>query len=54
MFHKISFIGNLGQDPNMRYLPDGTSVTNFSVACNRRWKDQASGEDKSETTKKIA
>lgn len=50
MFHKISFIGNLGQDPNMRYLPDGTAVTNFSVACNRRWKDQANGEDKSETT----
>ena len=50
MFQKISFIGNLGQDPNMRYLPDGTAVTNFSVACNRRWKDQASGEDKNETT----
>ncbi len=50
MFQKISFIGNLGQDPNMRYLPDGTAVTNFSAACNRRWKDQASGEDKNETT----
>jgi hypothetical protein len=50
MFQKISFIGNLGQDPQMRYLPDGTAVTNFSVASNRRWKDAASGEDKSETT----
>ena len=35
--HRISFIGNLGRDPEMRYTPDGTPVTNFSVATNRKW-----------------
>jgi single-strand DNA-binding protein len=37
MYHKIIIAGNLGQDPEMRYTPDGTPVTNFSVATNRRW-----------------
>lgn len=49
MFQKISFIGNLGQDPNMRYQPDGTAVTNFSVACNRRWSTP-DGQSHDETT----
>ncbi len=37
MYHKITIIGNLGRDPEMRYTPDGTPVTTFSVASNRRW-----------------
>lgn len=37
MYQKIIIAGNLGQDPEMRYTPDGTPVTNFSVATNRRW-----------------
>ena len=37
MYHKIIIAGNLGGDPEMRYTPDGTPVTNFSVATNRRW-----------------
>jgi single-strand DNA-binding protein len=37
MYHKIVIVGNLGGDPEMRYTPDGTPVTNFSVATNRRW-----------------
>jgi single-strand DNA-binding protein len=37
MYHKIIIAGNLGRDPEMRYTPDGTPVTNFSVATNRRW-----------------
>ena len=38
MYHKIILAGNLGRDPEMRYTPDGTPVTNFSVATSRRWK----------------
>lgn len=39
MYQKIIIVGNLGGDPEMRYMPDGTAVTNFSVATNRRWTD---------------
>ena len=48
MYQKVIIAGNLGSDPEMRYMPDGTPVTNFSVATNRRWTD-ASGEPKEET-----
>ena len=37
MYQKVTIVGNLGRDPEMRYTPDGTPVTNFSVATNRRW-----------------
>ena len=37
MYQKITIVGNLGRDPEMRYTPDGTPVTHFSVATNRRW-----------------
>jgi len=37
--HRIQLIGNLGQDPEMRYTPSGAAVTNFSVAVNRRYTD---------------
>lgn len=40
MYQKLTIVGNLGQDPEMRYTPDGTPVTNFSVATNRRWTNQ--------------
>ncbi len=50
MYQKIVIVGNLGGDPEMRYMPDGTAVTNFSVATNRRWTDQASGQPRDETT----
>jgi single-strand DNA-binding protein len=47
MYHKVIIVGNLGRDPEMRYTPDGTPVTNFSVATNRRWTnpDGSQGED---------
>lgn len=35
-YSRIIIVGNLGQDPEMRYTPNGTAVTNFSVAVNRR------------------
>ena len=50
MYQKIVLVGNLGSDPEMRYMPDGTAVTNFSVATNRRWSDGRSGEPREETT----
>ena len=37
--HKIIVIGNLGRNPEMRHLPSGQPVTNFSVASNRKWND---------------
>jgi single-stranded DNA-binding protein len=47
MYAKLIIVGNLGGDPTMRYLPDGTPVTNFSVAVNRRWNnaDGTPGEE---------
>lgn len=50
MYQQTVIFGNLGAAPEMRYMPDGTAVTNFSVATNRRWTDPASGEPKQETT----
>ncbi len=40
MYEQTIIIGNVGRDPEMRYTPQGTAVTNFSVAVNRRWKDK--------------
>lgn len=40
MFTQLTIVGNLGSDPEMRYLPDGTAVTNISVATNRRWNSK--------------
>lgn len=37
--NKVMVIGYLGRDPEMRFTPNGKSVANFSVACNRTWKD---------------
>ncbi len=46
--NKIIVIGNLGRDPEMRYLASGQSVTSFSIASNRRYTT-ASGEQREET-----
>jgi len=55
MFHRVTIIGRVGQDPQMRYTPDGTPVTNFSVAtttrlnkdtrseCPNGWKESYNG-----------
>lgn len=40
MYQKIFLAGNLGRDPELRYTPNGTPVTSFSVASNERWTDQ--------------
>lgn len=48
-FNQQTIIGNVGNDPVVKYLPDGTATTNLSIACNRTWKDKASGEKKEAT-----
>ena len=47
MYQKLTLVGNLGNDPELRLLPDGKQVANFSLATNRRWNE--GGEKKSET-----
>jgi single-strand DNA-binding protein len=49
MYQRIVLVGNLGNDPEMRYLPDGRPVTGFSLATNRRWNDRQTGESREET-----
>jgi single-strand DNA-binding protein len=49
MFQKVTIVGNLGADPEMRYTASGVPVTHFSVATNRRWTD-AEGNPQEETT----
>ena len=39
MYQRITIIGNLGRDPELRYLPSGQAVTNLSVATTEFWKD---------------
>jgi single-strand DNA-binding protein len=62
VYHKVTLIGNLGQDPEMRYTPSGTAVTNFSVAtktsvskertpqCPDGWKESYNGKNWELTT----
>jgi single-strand DNA-binding protein len=46
---KVTLIGNLGRDPETRYTPNGTMNVQFSLATNRRFRDQ-SGQDQERTT----
>lgn len=39
MYQKLTIVGNLGRDPELRYTPSGQAVCNFSVATSRRWSD---------------
>jgi single-strand DNA-binding protein len=47
--NKVIIVGNLGRDPEVRYMPDGAALANASVATTFRWKDKQSGEPKEET-----
>lgn len=49
MYHKVTLVGRLGQDPELRYTPSGVSVARFSVAANRQWTT-GDGEKKQEVT----
>ncbi|HEX8473705.1 MAG TPA: single-stranded DNA-binding protein [Pyrinomonadaceae bacterium] len=48
-FNKITLVGNLGRDPELRYTPQGTPVCSFTIATNERRKDK-SGENQDVTT----
>ncbi len=47
--NKVIICGNLGQDPEVRYMPNGNAVANISVATSESWKDKATQEQKEET-----
>ena len=47
--NKVIIIGNLGRDPETRYMPDGGAVTNVSIATTESWKDKTSGEKQEKT-----
>ena len=49
MLNKVMLIGNLGADPEVRYMPSGDTVTNIRLATSRRWKDRQSGEQREST-----
>ena len=47
--NKVIIVGNLGGDPETRYMPSGSAVTNLTVATNESWKDKQTGEQKERT-----
>ena len=47
--NKVIIVGNLGGDPETRYMPSGSAVTNITVATNESWKDKQTGEQKDRT-----
>lgn len=47
--NKVILVGNLGADPETRYLPSGDPVTNLRLATTETWKDKASGERREAT-----
>ena len=42
--NKVILVGNLGQDPEVKYMPNGNAVCNITVATSESWKDKNSGE----------
>ena len=47
--NKVIIVGNLGNDPEVRYMPSGSAVANISVATSEVWKDKQSGEQNERT-----
>lgn len=47
--NKVILVGNLGQDPEVKYLPSGGAVVNVSIATSDSWKDKATGENREKT-----
>ncbi|EAM5476634.1 single-stranded DNA-binding protein [Salmonella enterica] len=47
--NKVILVGNLGQDPEMRYMPNGGAVANLRLATSESWRDKATGEQKEVT-----
>ena len=47
--NKVIIVGNLGNDPEIRYMPNGNAVANVSLATSDSWKDKATGEQQEKT-----
>jgi single-strand DNA-binding protein len=47
--NKVILIGNLGRDPEVRYMPSGSAVANVTIATSEQWKDKQSGERQERT-----
>ena len=47
--NKVILIGNLGKDPEVRYTPDNSAITNNTLATTYTWKDRQTGDKKEET-----
>ena len=47
--NKVQIIGHLGQEPEVRQLPSGGTVTNITVATSESWRDKQTGEDRERT-----
>lgn len=47
--NKVILVGNLGNDPETRYMPSGGAVTNISVATSEQWKDKQTGQPQERT-----
>ena len=47
--NKVILVGNLGRDPETRYMPSGGAVTNVSIATSKQWRDRETGEQKERT-----
>jgi single-strand DNA-binding protein len=44
--NKVILVGNLGQDPEVRYMPNGGAVANITLATSESWRDKQTGENK--------
>ena len=47
--NKVIIVGNLGKDPEVRFMPNGGAVANITVATSDSWKDKQTGEQKEKT-----
>lgn len=47
--NKVILVGNLGQDPDIRYAPSGAAIANVTIATSESWKDKQSGEKQEKT-----
>lgn len=47
--NKVILVGNLGNDPEIRYMPNGDAVANITIATSESWRDKATGEQREKT-----
>lgn len=49
MLNQCNFIGRLGNDPEIRYMPDGKAAATISIGCSEKWKDKQTNEQRERT-----